>query len=214
MKGFVSQDNVFIGSILIVKQDFAEISQFQMFGGSFDGVMGLGFSAKSINGLVTPLENMVAQGALDQPVVAFRLGFTGSIEGEGGTVSFGGIDDTAYNGRIRYFSTRISGLWEVPLYQVTLGWMTIDLDKDGAAFDTGSSIIAMPSDLAYRFNKGYVWRYIRRSVAYSADTDVVSEARKLGTVNIRSTAIQSKIYQTYLSRSEARPTHSRGRTTS
>ena len=138
-----------MGSIAIKKQGFGEMLQIP-FGYGADGVMGLGFESISINNITPPFYNMIAQHSLDEPIFSLRLGLS---EQDGGEVTFGGLDSSAYSGQIRYYPLLGSALWEIPLYRVVFGEVTIEFDNAGAAFDTGSSVISMPSDLAYRFNK-------------------------------------------------------------
>ncbi|KAN0097235.1 Aspartic peptidase domain containing protein [Tylopilus felleus] len=152
MKGFVSQDNLAIGDLVIRSQDFAEATQepgLAFAFGKFDGILGLAYDTISVNGLIPPFYNMIHQGLLDQPVFSFRLG---SSEADGGEAVFGGIDHSAYTGEITYAPIRRKAYWEVELEKVSFGKDVLQLQNTGAAIDTGTSLIAVPTDVAEMLN--------------------------------------------------------------
>lgn len=78
---------------------------------------------------------MINAKLLDSPVFSFRLG---SSEEDGGEVIFGGIDDTAYKGKIDYVPVRREAYWEVELEQITFGDSVLEFESTGAAIDTGT----------------------------------------------------------------------------
>ena len=77
---------------------------------------------------------MINQKLIDSPVFSFRLG---SSEEDGGEAIFGGIDDSAYTGKIDYVPVRRKAYWEVELEKVALGDDELELENTGAAIDTG-----------------------------------------------------------------------------
>lgn len=77
---------------------------------------------------------MVHQKLIAAPVFSFRLG---SSENDGGEAIFGGIDETAYKGKITYVPVRQKAYWEVELESVTFGDDELELENTGAAIDTG-----------------------------------------------------------------------------
>jgi saccharopepsin len=79
---------------------------------------------------------MINQGLLDSPVFSFRIG---SSEDDGGECVFGGIDETAYTGKITYVPVRRKAYWEVELEKVAFGDDELELESTGAAIDTGAS---------------------------------------------------------------------------
>lgn len=132
----------------------------------FDGILGLGYDTISVNHIVPPFYALVNQGLLDSPVFSFRLG---DSEEDGGEAIFGGIDDSAYSGKIEYVPVRRKAYWEVELEKIRLGDEELELENTGAAIDTGkhmlsslpydvltivlgTSLIALPSDLAEMLN--------------------------------------------------------------
>lgn len=77
---------------------------------------------------------MINQGLLDSKVFSFRLG---TSEEDGGEAIFGGIDETAYTGKITYAPVRRKAYWEVELDKVSFGDDELELENTGAAIDTG-----------------------------------------------------------------------------
>jgi saccharopepsin len=107
---------------------------------------------------------MIDQGLIDEPVFSFRLG---DSEADGGEAVFGGIDDSAYTGKITYVPVRRRAYWEVELEKVSFGTDQLELENTGAAIDTGefvvilslhilivlgTSLIALPTDIAEMLN--------------------------------------------------------------
>lgn len=142
-----------IGDISIKKQDFAEATKepgLAFAFGKFDGILGLAYDTISVNHIVPPFYQMLSQGLLDEPVFGFRLG---SSDSDGGEATFGGVDQNAFDGKIQYFPVRRKGYWELELEKVAFGDEELELENTGAAIDTGTSLIVMPSDVAEILNK-------------------------------------------------------------
>lgn len=153
LEGTVCQDTVQIGDLKIKHQDFAEATSepgLTFAFGKFDGIMGLGYDTISVNGIVPPFYNMIDQGLLDEPVFAFYLG---NSDEEGGEAVFGGVDKAHYTGKITYAPVRRKAYWEVELNKIKLGEDEMELENTGAAIDTGTSLIALPSDISEIINK-------------------------------------------------------------
>lgn len=154
MEGFVSNDVLAIGDLKIPGADFAEATKEPgltfAFGKyvlphcsvsrpadavtRFDGILGLGYDTISVNGIVPPFYHLVNKGMLDEPVFSFRLG---SSEDDGGEALFGGIDETAFTGKLNYAPVRRRAYWEVELEKITFGDDEVELENTGAAIDTG-----------------------------------------------------------------------------
>ncbi|KAF8897570.1 aspartic peptidase domain-containing protein [Infundibulicybe gibba] len=152
MEGFVSSDDLSIGDITIKHQDFAEATKepgLAFAFGKFDGILGLGYDTISVNHITPPFYSMVNKGLLDAPVFSFRLG---SSEDDGGEAVFGGIDSAAYTGKITYVPVRRKAYWEVELEKVVFGDDELELESTGAAIDTGTSLIVVPTDIAEMLN--------------------------------------------------------------
>jgi len=154
LKGYMSQDTVTIGDLSIKHQDFAEATEepgLAFAFGRFDGILGLGYDTISVNKVVPPFYNMVDQGLLDEPVFAFYLGDTNS-EGDDSEATFGGVDESHYTGKMINLPLRRKAYWEVDFDSISFGKQTATFDKTGVILDTGTSLIALPSDIAEMLN--------------------------------------------------------------
>jgi saccharopepsin len=152
MEGFVSKDDLCIGDLSIKGQDFAEATKepgLAFAFGKFDGILGLGYDTISVNHITPPFYEMINKNLLESPVFSFRLGLD---EEDGGEVVFGGIDHDAYSGKIAYVPVRRKAYWEVELEKVKFGDDELELENTGAAIDTGTSLIALPTDVAEMLN--------------------------------------------------------------
>lgn len=107
---------------------------------------------------------MINQGLLDEPVFSFRIG---DSEQDGGVATFGGIDHSAYSGKITYAPVRRKAYWEVELNKVAFGDDILELDSTGAAIDTGMLKLSPRS----RHNAHCV-RYLLDCSAYRCRRDV------------------------------------------
>ena len=132
-------------------QDFAEITS----GGElpsifrrFDGILGMGFDRIAVNHMVPPFYNMLNQGLLHTPFFAFYFGNSKNGKGDEAQVTLGGIDQNHYTGEMVKLPLRRKFTWEVELNAITFGEETVELDNIGAAIDTGTSLIGLPTYLA------------------------------------------------------------------
>ncbi|KAH9905819.1 Asp-domain-containing protein [Xylariomycetidae sp. FL2044] len=154
LSGFVSRDDMTIGDITVKNQDFAEATSepgLAFAFGRFDGILGMGFDRLSVNGIVPPFYQMVNQKLIDEPVFAFYL--SGENGGDDSEVVFGGVDKDHYTGKITEIPLRRKAYWEVDFDSISFGGETAELENTGVILDTGTSLIALPSDLAELLNK-------------------------------------------------------------
>ena len=108
-----------------------------------DGILGLGYDTIAVQHVVPPFYNMMKQGLLDEPLFSFWLG----NDPEAGEAVFGGIDPKHHVGKINYVPLRRKAYWEVELEKVKFGDETLELENTGAAIDTGSSSLPLPLPL-------------------------------------------------------------------
>ncbi|KAI1456031.1 Asp-domain-containing protein [Annulohypoxylon moriforme] len=154
LSGFVSQDTLTIGDLTVKNQDFAEATSepgLAFAFGRFDGILGLGFDRLSVNGIVPPFYQMVNQKLIDDAVFAFYL--SGENGGDDSEVVFGGVDKDHYTGKITEIPLRRKAYWEVDFDSISFGDETAELENTGVILDTGTSLIALPTDLAELLNK-------------------------------------------------------------
>ena len=155
LEGYISQDTVRIGDLVIEHQDFAEATSepgLAFAFGRFDGIMGLGYDTISVNKIVPPFYNMIDQGLIDEPVFSFYLSDTND-EGAESEAVFGGVNKDHYHGDMVKIPLRRKAYWEVDLDAITFGDETAEIDDTGVILDTGTSLIALPSTLAELLNK-------------------------------------------------------------
>lgn len=182
LSGFVSQDTVTIGDLEIKHQDFAEAVNepgLAFAFGRFDGILGMGFDRISVNGIVPPFYNMINQKLLDEPVFAFYLSDQADDKGgDTSSVTFGGVDKDAYTGKITSIPLRRKAYWEVDLDAISWGKEKAEMEKTGVILDTGTSLIALPTQFAEMLNaqmgakKGYNGQYTVDCAARDSLPDV------------------------------------------
>ncbi|KAF7732003.1 Vacuolar protease A [Apophysomyces ossiformis] len=152
MEGFISQDTVKVGDIAIRNQGFAEAVKepgLAFAFGKFDGILGMAYDTISVNHVVPPFYSMIDDNLIDEPVFSFRIG---TSEEDGGELLLGGVDDSAYKGKLEYFPVTHKAYWEIALDKVSFGGDELELENTGAAIDTGTSLIALPTDMAEMLN--------------------------------------------------------------
>lgn len=153
--GYISQDTLVLGDLIIPKQDFGETTQepgLAFAFGKFDGILGLGYDTIAVNHVTPPFYNALNQGLLEEPVFSFRLGNTEKDANDGGTFTIGGVDDSLYTGKLTYLPVRRKAYWEVKFDSIGLGDEVAELENTGAVIDTGTSLITFPSALAEMIN--------------------------------------------------------------
>lgn len=151
LSGYVSQDTVQLGDMKIKHQDFTEATSepgLAFAFGRFDGILGLGYDSISVNGIVPPFYNLVNRGVLDEPVFAFYLGDSTTGDGDQSEICLGGYNKDHYTGNLTKIPLRRKAYWEVDLDALTFGDDRLELEGTGAILDTGTSLIATPSDVA------------------------------------------------------------------
>jgi len=141
LSGFLSQDEVHIGSLDIKDQVFAEATEepgITFLFAHFDGIMGLGWPRISVDQVVPPFQNAIAQGQITNPVFAFSLGKT---DGSVGELILGGTNPAKYTGSITWVPLTNETYWEFALDGMSLGGSRIT-SVNRAVADSGTSILA------------------------------------------------------------------------
>jgi len=147
MEGFVSIDTCSVGDVTVEMQEFAEAMKepgLAFVAGRFDGILGMGFGAMSVNGLTTVFDNMIEQGVVDAPVFSFYLNH--DMEGElGGELVLGGSDPNHYEGDFHYIPVSRALYWQITADGIKIGEDTLDIcNPCETIIDTGTSLIAGP----------------------------------------------------------------------
>ncbi|KAI9278614.1 endopeptidase [Phascolomyces articulosus] len=163
LEGVISEDTLTTGGVTVRNQGFAESTKepgFTFALAKFDGILGMGFSTISVQGVIPPFYRMVEQDLIDEPVFSFYLGKDGGggddeydDETQGGELVLGGVDPSHFTGDIHWSPVRRQGYWEIELEDIKFNGEYADLGPVGAAIDTGSSLIVTPTTVAELINR-------------------------------------------------------------
>lgn len=114
----------------------------------FDGILGLAYDTIAVGHIVPPFYHFINKGLLDEPVFAFRMGRS---DEDGGEATFGGIDHSAYKGKLRWAPVRRKAYWEVELNKIGFGGDELELENAGAAIDTGRSSLLIHTRMSLKY---------------------------------------------------------------
>jgi len=176
LSGIVSADTLQLAGLRVKKQLFAEATEepgLAFAFGRFDGILGMGYDTISVNHITPPFYELLNQNLIDEDVFAFYLGDSSKGGEDGGEAVFGGYDEAHFTGKITWLPVRRRGYWEVGLDSFAFGNETLELENTGAAIDTGTSLIALPSDIAELLNKE-IGAKKSWNGAYTVDCDKVA----------------------------------------
>jgi hypothetical protein len=155
VRGYVSTDTAALTDDLVIKsQSFGEITKeigVSFLAGQFDGILGLGFDSISVDHQTPLWYNLVNQGLVDEAVFSFWLA-KDADHNPGGILTLGGYDETLFTGNIEYTPLTQMTYWQFQMDKIS--FQGNDYFMDGKAIlDTGTSLIALPTDLARTINK-------------------------------------------------------------
>ncbi|KAI8918947.1 aspartic peptidase domain-containing protein [Entophlyctis helioformis] len=145
LTGVFSADTLRLAGVAVTNQIFGEsITQpgVTFLNAKFDGILGLGFREISIGNVATPFENMLSRRLIPFGIFGFYLTKGGAA---GSTLTLGGIDTSHIAGAISWIPLSRRGFWEVVLGSATIGNTAIVTNTVRAVFDTGTTLIAVPT---------------------------------------------------------------------
>ncbi|CAB4419075.1 unnamed protein product [Rhizophagus irregularis] len=145
-KGFVNEDTLQIGNMIIKNQRFATINEQSatLAADVIDGILGLGYDGLStVPGSTTPFTNMVNQKLIPKKIfsVLLRPARLGSSL-FGGEYLFGGIDPSLFTGAITYTPVTKKLFWQISIDSVELN-NSVLASKNDVIVDTGSTLMVL-----------------------------------------------------------------------
>lgn len=147
VKGTVGQDTfVFAGITHDASFGLANYTSDDFKHFAFDGILGLGVG-KSVTG--TFLQTLKEDKVVDSLVVSMSLNRDSDGHNDG-QVTFGGIDESQFTGKLTYHSIppeqKKKGEWAITMDGASLKGKSAGIEKRLAFIDTGTSFIFAPSD--------------------------------------------------------------------
>ncbi|CAL5341036.1 unnamed protein product [Camellia sinensis] len=156
VSGFLSQDNVKVGSLVVKDQVFMEAKKegsLSFVVAQFDGILGLGFQEISVGDVVPLWYNMMEQGLIKEKVFSFWLNRNPDAK-DGGEIVFGGVDAKHFKGQHTYVPVTEKGYWQFEMDDFLIANRSTGFCKGGCAaiVDSGTSLLAGPTTVVTQIN--------------------------------------------------------------
>ncbi|XP_028842056.1 napsin-A [Denticeps clupeoides] len=147
LSGYISEDTVTLAGLQVPSQQFAEaIKQpgvvFAV--ARFDGVLGMGYPAISVDQVTPVFDTVMANRLLPQNVFSFYMNRDPKAA-VGGELVLGGMDKEHYSGDVHYVNVTRKAYWQIQMDAVEVGnQLTLCKDSCQAIVDTGTSLLTGP----------------------------------------------------------------------
>ena len=160
LSGFLSEDTLGWAGLSIEGQTFAEATRepgLAFLFAKFDGILGMGWSQISVDKVTPPFYNAHAQGLVPENMFSFWLNRDESHpDGAGGELVLGGMDARHYVGDHVWLNVTREGYWQIAMDDLRVdGVSSGRCGKRGcqAIVDTGTSLLAGPTDVIEKINR-------------------------------------------------------------
>lgn len=148
--GFVGVDTLMLGGVPIVNQAIERatyVSRDFFTSQTASGLLGLAFSSINTvkpNPVITPVENMIRQKLIPNPIFTVTLKESKSnATGQGGHFTFGYLDPSSYKGQITYAPVNTSqGFWQVNSPYFKIGRNGNPIPRNAQAVQTTTNTLA------------------------------------------------------------------------
>uniref|UniRef100_A0A6J0T7D3 Cathepsin D n=1 Tax=Pogona vitticeps TaxID=103695 RepID=A0A6J0T7D3_9SAUR len=149
LSGYLSQDTVTIGDILVKNQLFGEAVRqpgITFIAAKFDGILGMAFPKISVKEVQPFFDNVMEQELLEKNIFSFYLNRNASSS-PGGELLLGGTDPQYYTGDFNWVNVTRKAYWQVHMDKVEVAnGLTVCKDGCEAIIDSGTSLITGPTD--------------------------------------------------------------------
>ncbi|XP_071624613.1 gastricsin isoform X1 [Heliangelus exortis] len=148
-------DTLRIQSIRVTSQEFglSENEPTQPFYyAEFDGILGMAYPSLAVGGTPTPLQNMLQQDQLSEPIFSFYFSRQPTYE-YGGELILGGTDPQLFRGDVVWAPVTQELYWQVPVDGFAIGQSPTGWCRQGcqAIVDTGTSLLTVPQEYMASF---------------------------------------------------------------
>lgn len=154
IKGELIKDTVRIGGLEINEQVFGVVLEEQgdaFLGAPFAGIIGLGFPSLAAAQSIPFFDNLMKKKMLKKNIFSIYMSNNENINGE---IIFGQVDKKYMLSNFTFFNVTSDAYWQIELTGMKINNQTIDIceslikikGKCGIAIDTGTSLIAGPSE--------------------------------------------------------------------
>jgi len=125
--GYTATETMTFDGVTLVGEIFGMVTTLDS---TFDcdpaaGIFGLGYPAIAQYDNPPPINAMISQGLLDQPLFAIFINRTAKDGQVGGEISIGGYDSAKYTGAINWQPITQQGYWQFAIDSVTAGSTTL-----------------------------------------------------------------------------------------
>ncbi|KAI8475426.1 MAG: aspartic peptidase domain-containing protein [Monoraphidium minutum] len=190
LSGYISLDTLTWGGLKVPGQAFAEAINepgLTFVAAKFDGILGMGFPAIAVDGAVPPFDNLVAKGAVAEPVFSFWLNRDPASK-DGGELVLGGVDPAHFTGEHTWVPVTRRAYWQFDMDALAVEGAGDLPACDGgcpAIADTGTSLMAGPTSEVGAINdaigaesafslqcKGFVRQYVPQIIKAMKDLPI------------------------------------------